>query len=64
MFLSRRAAWLGALFAMGLFLTSSRAWADRVDDLLQALATTDSYKVRVQVCLVLGKTGEDRKSVV
>src|SRR5262249_14306524 len=38
------------------------ARADSVDDLIRTLATTDSYKVKVQVCLGLGKKG-DRRAV-
>src|SRR5215831_3608874 len=36
------------------------ARADSVDDLIRTLATTDSYKVKVQVCLGLGKKGDKR----
>src|SRR5262245_48215254 len=38
----------------------ARARADSVDDLIRTLATTDSYKVKVQVCLGLGKKGDKR----
>ena len=34
--------------------------ADTVDDLIRTLATTDSYKVKVQVCLGLGKKADKR----
>src|SRR5262249_53586482 len=36
------------------------ARADKVDDLVQTLSSTDSYKVKVQACLVLGKSGDTR----
>src|SRR5215831_1764402 len=38
----------------------ARARADSVDDLIRTLATTDSYKVKIQVCLGLGKKGDKR----
>jgi hypothetical protein len=38
------------------------AYADSVDDLIRTLATTDSYKVKVQAVLALGKKG-DRRAV-
>lgn len=43
-------------------LSARAARADKIDDLIQTLVTTDSYKVRVQVCLVLGTAG-DRRAV-
>src|SRR5262252_250784 len=57
-----RAAW--RVCALALFLAVASGWTgrDKVDDLIQTLATTGSYKVRVQVCLVLAKIG-DRRAV-
>src|SRR5215510_13080443 len=50
--------------ALVLALAALGGWSapDKVDDLIQTLVTTDSYKVRVQVCLVLGRSG-DRRAV-
>src|ERR1041384_1986666 len=50
--------------ALALALAVLGGWGafDKVDDLIQTLVTTDSYKVRVQVCLVLGRSG-DRRAV-
>src|SRR5262245_53227257 len=50
--------------ALALALVVLGGWVapDKVDDLIQTLVTTDSYKVRVQVCLVLGRSG-DRRAV-
>ena len=45
---------------LGLLSGAREARADRVDDLIRTLATTSSYKVKVQACLVLGKTGDKR----
>src|SRR5262252_6408235 len=57
-----RAAWRICALALALAVTGGWAARDKVDDLIQTLATTSSYKVRVQVCLVLGKIG-DRRAV-
>src|SRR5215471_13846293 len=46
--------------AFALLAANASAWADSVDDLIRTLATTDSYKVKVQVCLGLGKKGDKR----
>src|SRR5215468_2724570 len=56
----------GSVTALVLALTlaplCASARADSVDDLIRTLATTDSYKIKVQVCLGLGKKG-DRRAV-
>jgi hypothetical protein len=41
---------------------SRTARADRIDDLVRTYESSSSYKVRVQICAVLGKTG-DRRAV-
>ena len=54
----RRSAALIALAVVLLF--ASRAFADRIDDLMRALEQDPSYKVRVQAALVLGKLADKR----
>jgi len=51
-----------SICALALALAVLGGWAlpDKVDDLIQTLVTTNSYKVRVQVCLVLGRSGDHR----
>ncbi len=49
-------------WALLLMMWARAARGDKIDDLIQTLVTTDSYKVRVQVCLVLGRSG-DRRAV-
>ena len=44
------------------FLTATRAFADRIDTLTRSLMQDPSYKVRVQAALVLGKLA-DRRAV-
>jgi hypothetical protein len=46
--------------ALTLAPVCARARADSVDDLIRTLATTDSYKIKIQVCLGLGKKGDKR----
>jgi HEAT repeat protein len=48
------------VLALTLAPVCARARADSVDDLIRTLATTDSYKIKVQVCLGLGKKGDKR----
>jgi hypothetical protein len=48
--------------AIGIFALSSRAWADRVDDLSQVLVTDSSWRVRLQAAVVLGRL-HDKRSV-
>lgn len=57
--MQRPACW-SALFTVGLLLLSAPARADKVDDLVNMLASDPSYKVRVQAALVLGKLGNKR----
>jgi hypothetical protein len=55
----RRRRWLAALGLLVLLLAAP-ARADKVDDLIQVLGSDDSYKVRVQAALVLGKLKDKR----
>jgi len=50
----------GRLVWTVLLVVASRANADKVDELNQALLTDPSYKVKVQAALVLGKLGDKR----
>jgi HEAT repeat protein len=53
----------GRVLALAFALIAAKASAahgDAVDDLIRTLATTDSYKVKVQVCLGLGKKADKR----
>jgi hypothetical protein len=58
----RSPTWLRSLaIAVALVAAATLgARADSVDDLIRELATTDSYKIKVQVCLSLGKKGDTR----
>jgi hypothetical protein len=46
--------------SLGFILVAHAVQADKIDALVQTLATTDSYKVKVQICLLLGKSRDPR----